>query len=102
MIVTGRLMRCSGISILQMLLAGARWFAYGAGFLLGYVGWVTFGASVFCLMLFPVHAAEIAKAFHLAGYCLLPAWILLCLALKTGSEVKSIRNEACLPPDSLG
>jgi hypothetical protein len=50
------------------------------GCVLAYIGWVTFGASVFFLMLYPTHAVEIARAFNLANVFLLPAWLLLRFA----------------------
>jgi hypothetical protein len=50
------------------------------GYVFAYIGWVTFGASVFFLMLYPTQAVEIARAFNLASIFLVPSWLLLRFA----------------------
>jgi hypothetical protein len=69
-----------GLSVLHGILLVLRWIACGTGYFLAYIGWVSFAAGVLCLMLFPRQGAEIAVAFRLAGFFLLPSWGLLRLA----------------------
>ncbi|MES2464757.1 MAG: hypothetical protein V4671_29690 [Armatimonadota bacterium] len=66
-------------SALPGIIKGLQRITYVAGWLFGYIGWTAFAAALFCLLLFPTQGREIGKAFHFAGQCLLPAWLLLRL-----------------------
>lgn len=70
----------SGLSVLHGILLALRWIACGTGCFLAYIGWLSFAAGTFCLMLFPTQGTEISVAFRLAGFFLVPAWGLLRLA----------------------